>query len=452
MAAIKSRYKPRLYFLPFHNRSQRWSVLVAHRRAGKTVAAVNDLIEKASYNTRENPRYGYIAPFLKQAKQIAWQYLKDFSAPFQPKINESELYVELTALPNSPRITIYGADNPDAFRGLYFDGVVLDEFGNMVPSVWKEVLLPALVDRRGWAVFMGTPNGPNHFRDTYYKSIKDATWFKLRLTVDDTDIISKDDLAELKKIMDPEEYEQEMMCNFEASVRGAIYARQIEVMIKEKRIGDFPLQRNIATDVIMDLGMHDDTTIGFVQARPDGIVTGHAHHDNYQPIKTYIEYIKDYWSTNKLKPGQIWLPHDAKAKSLQTGKSIVDHFIKANLRPKIVPSLDLLDGIAAARTMFPMWYINEPECEDLILALKSYHRKYDQDLKRFVDIPVHDWSSHYADMHRYASIVMNRGKLPDKKARPEPEDIVKTTAAGLHYAFSLNDIWDLGPTTRRGRL
>ena len=123
---IVNRYKPRWYFREFHRRRQRWSVLVAHRRAGKTVAAVNDLIEKASYNTRENPRYAYIAPLLRQAKDIAWQYLKDSSQPFNPKINESQLYVELSALPNSPRITIYGADNPDSFRGLYLDGAVLD--------------------------------------------------------------------------------------------------------------------------------------------------------------------------------------------------------------------------------------------------------------------------------------------------------------------------------------
>ena len=422
--------------------------MVAHRRAGKTVAAVNDIIEKATYNTRSNPRYGYIAPLLKQAKQIAWQYLKDFSAPFSPKINESELYVELTALPNSPRITIYGADNPDSFRGLYFDGVVLDEFGNMRGSIWKEILLPALIDRRGWAVFMGTPNGPNHFRDTYYEAVDDPKWFHLRLTCADTGIISQDDLDEMKRIMDPEEFEQEMMCNFEASVRGAIYARQVEALLKEGRVGSFPAQPDIPTDVIMDLGVHDDTTLGFCQSRPDGVVCVHSHHDNLRPIKDYIEYIKEFWASNHLRPGQIWLPHDARAKSLQTGKSIIDHFLAAKLRPRIVPQLDLLDGIAAARKMFPLWHFNESETKSLLLALKSYHRKYDEDLKRFIDEPVHDWSSHYADMFRYASIVLNR-EAP-KKAKPQPAMVPEDNV--VTYPFSLNDIWDLGPTPRSKRL
>jgi hypothetical protein len=398
--------------------------MVAHRRAGKTVAAVNDLIEKASYNTRENPRYAYIAPLLRQAKDIAWQYLKDFAQPYSPKINESQLYVELSALPNSPRITIYGADNPDSFRGLYLDGAVLDEFGNMRGSIWQEVLLPALIDRRGWAVFMGTPNGPNHFRDMWYESVDDEGWFNTLLPVTATQIIPLEDLAEMKKIMDPEQYAQEMLCSFEASVRGAIYARQM----------------------IMDIGFKDQSTMGFAQRHFDGILMGHSHGDNLKPIGHYIKYIKEYWGDNGLKPGQIWLPHDAKARSLQTGKAIINHFQTANLRPKLVPRLDVIDGIAAVRTTFPGIYINEKKNRTLILALKTYHRKYDEELKRFSDEPVHDWSSDWCDMFRYFAIVEN------PRARPitVPSPYTKPDGArsqGASYAFCLNDIWDTAPRT-----
>ena len=418
--------------------------MVAHRRAGKTVAAVNDLIEKASYNTRENPRYAYIAPLLRQAKDIAWQYLKDFAQPFNPKINESQLYVELSALPNSPRITIYGADNPDSFRGLYLDGAVLDEFGNMRGSVWQEVLLPALIDRRGWAVFMGTPNGPNHFRDMWYESIDQDTWFTILLPVTDTKVIPEDDLREMKKIMDPEQYAQEMLCSFEASVRGAIYARQMEQMIEEGRICDRELAKDVPTDVIMDIGFKDQSTMGFGQRHFDGILMGHSHGDNLKPIGHYIKYIKEYWGDNKLTPGQIWLPHDAKARSLQTGKAIIDHFRLANLRPKLVPRLDVIDGIAATRTTFPNVYINASRNKTLILALKTYHRKYDEELKRFDDEPVHDWSSDWADMFRYFCIVENPRALapkPQSRYNAAPE-----SQSGAHYAFSLNDLWDTAPT------
>lgn len=443
----RSKYTPRGVFRPFHGRRFRWFLLVAHRRCGKTVAAVNDLIEKAAYNPREAPRYAYIAPFLKQAKQIAWEYLKRFSAPYDPKINESELWVELTALPNSPRITIYGADNPDSFRGLYFDGVVLDEFGNIRYSIWKEILLPALIDRQGWAVFMGTPNGPNHFRDMWYDAdSKKDTWGKLFLPVSVTKIIPEDDLAMLRNEMDPEEYAQEMECSFEASVRGAVYARQMEAVVAQGRIGNFPLQPGLPVHCVMDLGWRDDTTMGFWQERPDGIVVGHAMHDNLQPIKHYIDYYNDFFTQRPgLRKGKIWLPHDAKAKSLQTGKSIIDHFRKAQLRPSLVPELDLLDGIAATRLTFPSVYFHEPETQRLVLALKSYHYKYDEEKKVYVKEPVHDWSSHYADKFRYLCLVAN-----PQRAKQSARDTVERVLApedgkGVHYGFALNDIWDLTP-------
>lgn len=431
---IRSKYKPRPYFLNYHQRAQRWAMLVAHRRAGKTVSAVNDMIEKATYNTRPNPRYGYIGPLLKQAKEIAWQYLKDNSAPFNPRINESGLFVELDALPNKPRITIYGADNPDSFRGMYFDGVILDEFGNMKLSVWKEILLPALIDRRGWATFMGTPNGPNHFRDMWYENLERDDWFTSFLPVTATGIIPAEDLAMMKSLMDPEQFEQEMMCSFEASVRGAIYARQMEKVIEDGRIGNFAAQKGQPVDVVADLGFRDLTTIGFYQERPDGIVIDHCAADNLKPIGDYIKLIKDYYLITGHKPGKIWLPHDAKAKSLQTGKSIVEQFHKAGLRPRIVPELSLLDGIAALRLTFPYLYFNKERTKNLVLAAKSYHRKYDEDRKVYTDEPVHDWSSHYMDMMRYLALVATKGK-----------PLASMAPSSVQYGFSLDDIWDLGP-------
>lgn len=436
---IRSLYTPRPYFRDFHQRDQRWAMLVAHRRAGKTVAVVNDIIEKATYNTRQSPRYAYVAPFLRQAKDIAWTYLKEFSAPFRPKINESGLYVELQVLPNSPRITIYGADNPDSFRGLYLDGVALDEFGNMKLSVFKEILLPALIDRRGWAVMMGTPNGPNHFRDLWYENEEKPEWFRSFLPVHATGIIPEDDLAMMRSIMDPEQYAQEMLCSFEASVRGAIYARQIEEMEQEGRIGDYPAQRGLPVHVVADLGFRDLTVMGFYQERPDGIVVDKCVADNLKPISNYIDLIKSYFRQTKHVQGNIWLPHDARAKSLQTGKSIVEQFKSQNLRPKIVPELSLLDGIAATRQTFPLLYYNKQQTKDLVLAMKSYYRKYDEDRKVFTDEPVHDWSSHYADMQRYMSLVANKKNYNAKGG------IVQSAVTGVHYGFALNDLWDTQP-------
>jgi phage terminase large subunit len=420
-------------------------MLVAHRRAGKTVAAISDTIERALYNTREAPRYGYVGPLLKQSKQIAWEYLKKYAGPYSPKINESELYVELQALPNKPRITIYGADNPDAFRGLYFDGVVLDEFGNMRLSTWREVLLPSLMDRRGWVVFMGTPNGPNHFRDMWYEADEKPGWDKLFLPVYVTQQFSELELAEMQAEMDPEEYAQEMLCSFEASVRGAVYARQMEEIEQAGRIGDFSAQRGLPVDVIADLGWRDFTVLGFAQERPDGVVLDRVYHDNFQEMSSYVRLIRDYYSTTGHKFGKLWLPHDAKATSLQTGKSTIKQFKLAGIRPKLVPELSIQDGISATRKHFRTLYMNRERCKQHILAMKTYHYRYDEDLKTYTKDPVHDWSSNFADMHRYMAIVTGSKAI---NTAASPQNVV----ARAMYEFSLDDLWETATETREFRL
>jgi len=156
-------YKARDAFLDFHRRDERWAVLVCHRRAGKTVATICDTIRRAVTENKPDARYAYIAPYYAQAKNIAWDYLLKFAEPAIVKANQSELWVELV---NGAKIRLFGADNPDALRGLYLDGVVLDEYADMKPRLWGEIVRPLLSDRQGWATFIGTPKGHNAFYDT----------------------------------------------------------------------------------------------------------------------------------------------------------------------------------------------------------------------------------------------------------------------------------------------
>jgi phage terminase large subunit len=176
---VKIRYKPRDQFRPFHSRKQRWSVLVCHRRAGKTVATLNDLIRGAVNECKPEGRYAFIFPQRNQAKDTAWRYLRRYAEPLLAKPpNESELRADLV---NGSMIRLYGADNPDALRGPYLDGVVLDEFADMKPEVWHEVVRPMLADRKGWATFIGTPKGKNEFWKIYNDAKKDPAWFHMML-------------------------------------------------------------------------------------------------------------------------------------------------------------------------------------------------------------------------------------------------------------------------------
>ncbi|MBQ60517.1 MAG: hypothetical protein CMQ19_00430, partial [Gammaproteobacteria bacterium] len=199
MAEFKLKYTPRDHFLPLHQRDKRWSSLVCHRRAGKTFACVNEAVIRALYTPKENARYAYIAPFYKQAKDVAWTYLKDATEGIAVEVRESDLRV---VLPNGAWITLYGADNPDALRGIYLDGVILDEYGDCRPSLWAEVILPTLADRRGWAAFIGTPKGKNHFYHIHQTAVSDPEWFSMTLKASESGILAPDDLKQLQGLME----------------------------------------------------------------------------------------------------------------------------------------------------------------------------------------------------------------------------------------------------------
>jgi phage terminase large subunit len=214
-------YEPRPLQVYLHKNLKRFNVLVAHRRFGKSVFCINELLSKAAANRRENPRYAYIAPLLSQAKDVAWEYLKQYAERVPRGVaNESELRVDL---PDGARIRLYGADNPDRLRGLYLDGVVFDEYAQMQPRVWPEVIRPALADREGWAIFIGTPMGRNQFCKLYEEARADPSWFTALFRASETGIIPPQELAAAAAVMSEDQYAQEFECSFDTAVVGAYY-------------------------------------------------------------------------------------------------------------------------------------------------------------------------------------------------------------------------------------
>lgn len=213
-------FRPRPWQANSLKSRKRFNVEVVHRRGGKTVKALYRTIDAALRNAKERPFYAYIAPELKQAKAIAWEYLKSFTRPIPGmKVNEAELWVEF---PNKARIRIFGADNPDSLRGMYFDGVVLDEVADMKPEVWNTIVLPALLDREGWADFIGTPKGINLFSEIYYKALEDLDWYAALHTVYDTGALSAEQIALAQASMSEAQFRQEMLCDFAAGSSNAL--------------------------------------------------------------------------------------------------------------------------------------------------------------------------------------------------------------------------------------
>jgi hypothetical protein len=441
---IELDYKPRHVFEDFHNREQRWAVIVAHRRCGKTVACINDLIYKALVDGKEDGRYAYLAPYYAQAKSIAFDYLMHFSEPVRANHNVSELWVELI---NGARIRLFGADNADSLRGLYLDGVVLDEFADMKPSLWGAVLRPLLSDRRGWATFIGTPKGHNQFWEIYNNATKDNSWYVKTLRASQTGLIPQEELDDARKMQTQDQYLAEWECDFESAIIGAFYGKEMRQLTDQGRILDIEYDPMFPVHTAWDLGYSDDTAIWWFQVVHGEIRMLDYHSSNGQPVAFYAGIIQSREKERGYVYGTHYLPHDARAKTLASNKSIIEQLSdKIPLKYlKIVPSLSLQDGIQATRlALTRAWF--DHKCEDGIECLRQYQREYDEDKKVFRDKPRHDWTSHGADAFRMLSIAWKEeAKLPHK------DDAIKGLFVG-QTDVSLNDLWKDTKVKTAGRI
>src|SRR6185436_2504156 len=246
---IQSLYKPRT---PLHAtihraiEDHRFGAVVCHRRFGKTVLALNHLQFSALECQKERPRYAFIAPTYTQAKSIAWDYLVHYSSNIpQVQARVSELTI---TYPNGGQVRLFGADNPDSLRGLYFDGVVFDEYGLQPPRIFTEVVRPALSDRQGWAWFLSTPAGKNQFYDVIQQAQREPDWFYACHRASETNIIPEHELAAARKDMTADEYAQEYEASFEASVKGAIFAAELAAARASGRITGVPVDPVLPVD------------------------------------------------------------------------------------------------------------------------------------------------------------------------------------------------------------
>lgn len=391
-------YLPRAPFVEFHNRANQFGLMVCHRRAGKTVACIGELIVRALYTKRKRAKFAYIGPFRQQAKEVAWGYLKDMShGLIKGNPRESELRVRL---PNDATITIYGADNPDAFRGMYFDGVVVDEYGDIRATLWNEVLLPALLDRNGWAVFIGTPKGKNHFYKMFKRAQEEEDWFCLTLKASESGLLSQKALRLARQEMSEEAWQQEMECDFEAAVPGTYYAKLINEMEQKGLIGSFPYRPDLPVLAAADLGFSDSTAWWFWQVDEQGPFFINYEEDAGRPLSFYFEMLENLPYT----VDEIWLPHDARATSFQTGRTTIEQFLARKLPVRLVPKQKVQHGIDAARQLLPACRIDEVGCYGGIEALRSYRRRYNEKTQSYDDKPLHDFASNGSDAFRYAAL------------------------------------------------
>jgi hypothetical protein len=386
------------------------------------------------------PLFGYVAPYRSQAKSVAWDYLKHFARPITKSSNEADLIIELL---NGAKIRLFGADNADAMRGLGFDGLYLDEYGDFKPSVWGNVVRPALSDKQGWCVFGGTPKGKNQFWNIYETSRKlPNEWFSLSLPASKSKLLPESELNAAKAQLAEDQYLQEYECSFEAAIVGAIWGVEMRKLTEDGRITKVENQIEVKTHTAWDLGHTDDTAIWWYQ-----VIAGEIHIVDYFALSGGT--IEEFVSKIKEKPynyGKHYLPHDARARTLASGgKSVIEQMAVGlginNLA--IVPSLSVQEGIQAVRTALPRCWFDAEKCADGVEALRQYQREYDEDKKAFRQTPKHDWTSHPADAMRMLAISW----------RPEPTekapDTSKVLIVGPENEVTMNDMWAIHKQTAR---
>jgi hypothetical protein len=276
-----------------------------------------DIMVSALRCSHPKPQFAYLAPFRDQAKKVAWSYLKDLSKPvWAKKPNESELIITIkNEAGGESRIFVGGADHPDSYRGMYFDGVVLDEVGQIRPSAWYSVLRPSLSDRLGWAIFAGTPSGKNFFWQMREEArLNPETYLLMELPASKTNILHPDELRDARAQMTEESYLTEYEISFDAAVPGSYYAKQITESYSNGRVGKFYADKEFEVDLVADLGYTDSCSWWAWQTTPDGYKIVDFYESDGQPISHYIDWVKN----RPYKVGTVYLPHDARAKSLQT--------------------------------------------------------------------------------------------------------------------------------------
>ena len=401
---VKIPYKPRDLQAEMHKNLKRWNVLVMHRRFGKTVFAVNHMIKHVLTCPLPRPRVALVAPTFTQAKRISWDYVKYYAGVIPGvTFNETELRADF---PNNGRIMLLSGENPDALRGIYLDLCVFDEYGMQNPRVWGEVVRPALSDREGSAIFLGTPAGHNHFFEILQSAKEQSEegsdqWYWKIAKASETKLVKDEELKAAQLQMTPEQYEQEYECSFTASIIGAYYGKLLADADDKGKITRVPYDPALPVHTAWDLGINDSTAIWFAQVCRGGAVNVIDYYENSGVgLDHYAEVLrkKDYhW-------GDHLAPHDIEVRELGSGKSRLETAFSLGIRFKVIPRMKIADGINAARMMIPKCYFDRDKCAEGLEMLRQYRQEWDEKKKLLRDQPRHDFTSHAADAFRYLSV------------------------------------------------
>ena len=407
---IEIPYTPRPLQAMLHNEldKHRFAVLNCHRRFGKSILIIMHLIKKALTNEKKNPRYYLIGPTFVSIKRVCWDYLKQYAGCIPgTTFNETELRCDL---PNGARITLLSSEDPNKIRGIYADGVCIDECSQMNPVLWNEILRPALSDRKGFAYFISTPQGmSNIFYDLYQHALGDPQWLAYTAKASQTNIIDQEELDAAKAQMGDTKYKQEFECDWIANIEGSIYGDIIKKLEEDKQITRVSYDPALEVHTAWDLGVDDQTVIIFFQLLGNQILIIDYYENNREGLPHYVQVVKN----KDYVYGEHYAPWDLEITEFSSGKTRKEVAYQLGIRFRVLPKLNLEEGIHSLKMLLPKCWFDADQAKPLVDALRQYHRKYNEKMKMFGTKPVRDWSSHACDAARY--MAMSITDLPRKK-------------------------------------
>jgi phage terminase large subunit len=370
---------------------------------------LNHLIRAALTNTNHNPRYAYIAPTYKQAKSIAWDYLKFYTKNIPgTKWNESELRCDLV---NGARITLLSSENFDSIRGIYLDACAIDEVAQVSQGLIDEVIVPALSDRKGKLFLIGTPKGMNNiFYDYYQKAQADPKWFLYKAKASQTKIVDEEELSNALTVMGKAKYDQEFECSFIGNLEGSIYGELVQELDDKGNIGAVPYDPSLPVNTAFDIGYNDSTSIIFFQLLNHQLNIIETYENDNEALPHYIKFLQDKDYIYDTHYG----PHDLDVTEFSNGKTRREVALALGVRFRIAPRILLEDGIHAVKMLLPRCKIDSENCADLLIALRHYHRKFNDKERIFKSKPVHDFSSHMCDALRVLATALDENKTTNK--------------------------------------
>lgn len=435
-------WRPRKYQEPlwrYLDGGGRLASAIWHRRAGKDDVALH---HTAKATVRRPAVYWHMLPKYSQARKAIWTAVNPHTG--QKRIDEA-FPMAMRRRTDSQTMTIetvtgsvwqvVGSDNPDSLVGSPPAGVVFSEWALSNPMTWA-FLRPILRENGGWALFITTPRGRNHAVKQFETFKTDPRAFAEVVSAADSGRFTPEELAQEKadylKEWGPDIgeslFSQEYLCDFDAPILGAYYARLLTDADRGGRILPHIWDPRFPVETWWDLGISDATAIWFVQ-----VIAGQFR---FVDFLTSTDSGLDWYAAQLLaKPYQYSrhiLPHDGEARELGTGltrQETLRRFLPRDHRIVISPLQAVDDGINAVRQILPKCWFDRDLTAEGLEALRSYHREWDVERKTFKDKPEHDWSSHPADAFRTGAMMWRRSFKAADPVGPARKDRWKTGRA-----------------------